>query len=179
MPTFVTMEIGEVYFYTASIMNWKNLFKLDKYKQIVLDSLSYLSKHKKIIVYGFVIMPNHIHLIWEMLEKNGKEMPQVSFMKHTGHEFLKDLSANYPHILPFFESTQEDRKYNFWQRNSLPVLLYSKKVLEQKLDYIHYNPVKGKYNLASDYVEYFYSSAKFYEDEVKNFDFLVDYRERF
>ncbi|AFM06292.1 hypothetical protein Fleli_3990 [Bernardetia litoralis DSM 6794] len=108
--------------------------------------------------------------------KNEKEMPHVSFMKHTTHEFLKDLKTHHPQILPRFASNQEDRKYQFWQRNSLPVILYSQKILEQKLDYIHHNPTAGKWNLASDYVEYYYSSAKFYEEEIKDFEFLVDYR---
>ncbi|WP_338764219.1 transposase [Bernardetia sp. ABR2-2B] len=179
MPSFPTMELGEVYFHTASILNWEYLLKMDKYKKVILDSLNHLSKNGKIKVYGFVIMPNHIHLIWEMIEKNGKEMPHVSFMKHTAHEFLKDLKTHYPQVLPRFASNQEDRKYQFWQRNSLPIILYSKKILEQKLDYIHYNPTAGKWNLATDYVAYYYSSAKFYEEEINDFEFLVDYRERF
>ena len=179
MPSFPTMELGEVYFHTASILNWEYLLKMDKYKKVILDSLNHLSKNGKIKVYGFVIMPNHIHLIWEMIEKNGKEMPHVSFMKHTAHEFLKDLKIHHPQVLPRFASNQEDRKYQFWQRNSLPIILYSKKILEQKLDYIHYNPTAGKWNLATDYVAYYYSSAKFYEEEIKDFEFLVAYRERF
>jgi REP element-mobilizing transposase RayT len=50
----------------------------DKYKDILIDSLKYLVKIGKIKVYGFVIMPNHIHLIWELLDLNGKESPHSS-----------------------------------------------------------------------------------------------------
>jgi len=66
------MELNKLYFYTATIIGWKHLLKPDKYKDVIIDSLKYLIKIKKIVVYGFVIMPNHIHLIWELLELNGK-----------------------------------------------------------------------------------------------------------
>ena len=69
---FPVMEIGHVYFYTATILKWQNLLKPDKYKDIIISSLKYLVDNKKIEVYAFVIMPNHIHIIWKMLEMNGK-----------------------------------------------------------------------------------------------------------
>jgi hypothetical protein len=55
-----------------------------------------------------------------------------------------------------------DRKYQFWERNPKTKLLDSREVVEQKLDYIHNNPVQGKWMLTSDPCEYKFSSAKFY-----------------
>ncbi len=176
---FPVMELETVYFYTATILNWQNLLKPDKYKVLIISSLEYLVKRKKMAVYGFVIMPNHVHFIWEMLAKNGKELPHASFMKYTGHQFLNDLQAHHPQVLPYFLSDANNRQYQFWQRNSLPIPLYSKKICEQKLDYIHANPVQQKWNLVSDFTEYFYSSASFYECGKTDFSFLTDYRERF
>jgi len=178
MPQF-TLELNEVYFFTATILNWKNLLASDRYKQIILESLLFLSQKKKIAIYGFVIMPNHIHLIWEMLDKNGQELPYASFMKFTAHQFRKDLLKNDLAYLAEFEKPKIDRNHQFWLRNSLPVHLYNPKVVEQKLDYIHHNPVSGKWNLSDNYVDYPYSSAKFYEEEIDSFGFLVHYKERF
>jgi REP element-mobilizing transposase RayT len=62
------IEIGKIYFFTATINNWMKMLEEDKAKQIVVDSLQYLSDNRKINVYGFVLMPNHIHLIWQTLE---------------------------------------------------------------------------------------------------------------
>ena len=87
------MKLHNLYFYTATILDWKRLLKKDVYKNIIIDSLRYLSQKKKIAIYGFVIMPNHIHLIWELLERNGNEMPHTSFMKYTAHQFLNYLSV--------------------------------------------------------------------------------------
>ena len=139
------MELNTLYFYTATIVEWKNLLKLDMYKEIIVSSLKYLVDKKKIAVYGFVIMPNHIHLIWELLELNGKEYPHASFMKYTSHSILKDLQMNNPSFLREFKVELETRKHQFWQRDALPIHLYTPSVIYQKLDYIHNNPMQEKW----------------------------------
>jgi REP element-mobilizing transposase RayT len=66
------LELNEVYFWTLTIYEWKKLLEQDKYKTIIIDSLQKLVMNKMISVYGFVIMPNHIHLIVELLSLNVK-----------------------------------------------------------------------------------------------------------
>ena len=173
------MNLNEVYFYTASILQWKHLLKPDKYKQVILDSLVHLVREKKMVVYGFVIMPNHIHIILEMIAMNGKELPHESFMKFTGHQFLKDLQTNHPAVLAYFLVNQKHRTHQFWQRDALPVWLYTQKACEQKLDYIHLNPLQEHWNLASRPEDYPWSSAAFYELGEDRFAFLTHYKERF
>lgn len=80
------IEIGEVFFWTATINQWQKLLLDDRYKDVVIDSLEYLSNEGKIDVFAFVIMPNHIHLIWRTNELNGKETAQGSFLKYTAHK---------------------------------------------------------------------------------------------
>src|ERR1700759_4039918 len=133
------MELNTTYFYTVAILNWMPLLEKDRFKQIVLDSLIHLVEKDKLIVYGFVIMPNHIHVIWEAKAKNGKEMPHASFMKYTGHEFLKELRKTDSLLLERFKVNEITREYQFWQKKGLPILMFDRKILEQKLDYTHYN----------------------------------------
>ncbi|MDQ0638510.1 REP element-mobilizing transposase RayT [Pedobacter sp. W3I1] len=71
----------ETYFWTCTIKDWNHLFKLPYYKSIVVNSLKKLVNQNLIEVYGFVIMPNHIHLILKLLKPNGKERPSSSFLK--------------------------------------------------------------------------------------------------
>lgn len=87
------IEKGEIYFWTATINGWQRLLQHDRYKDVVIGSLEYLSITRKIEVFAFVIMPNHIHLIWRILENNGKESARGSFLKFTAHEFKKMLVA--------------------------------------------------------------------------------------
>jgi len=172
------MELGQLYFFTATITHWRKLLEPEKYKFIILESLSNLVNRKKIAIYGFVIMPNHIHLIWELLEMNGKESPHSSFMKYTSHQIQKDLRSNHPMTLEQFRVDLETRSYHFWQREALPVLLYSPTVVYQKLHYIHNNPLQDKWQLAKSPEEYKFSSANYYETGVDEFGFLTHIGER-
>lgn len=173
------MHLGEVYFWTDSIKDWKHLLKQDKYKQLIIDQLKWLHERSKIIIYAFVIMPNHLHLVWEMQEKNGKEMPHASFNKWTSSQFLSDLRTNHPNVLPYFQEETVERNHRFWQRDPMAILMDSKLKVEQKIDYIHTNPLQPKWNLAKSPEEYYWSSAKFYETGEDTFGFLSHYRDRF
>lgn len=62
------VDIGKIYFLTATINNWNKLLTEDIMKEIITSSLKYLSVQKKIEVYAFVIMPNHLHFVWQMLK---------------------------------------------------------------------------------------------------------------
>ena len=91
----MTMKLNRVYFYTATVKDWIPLFQSKETQDILLGSLKHLVDKKKITLYGFVIMPNHIHLLWEMLAMNGKELPSASFMKFSSHEIQKQENANF------------------------------------------------------------------------------------
>jgi REP element-mobilizing transposase RayT len=84
------IDMGEIFLWTATINKWQRLLLKDNYKNVIINSLRYLSDAGKIDVFAFVIMPNHIHLIWRINEMNGKETSQGSFLKYTAHEFKKN-----------------------------------------------------------------------------------------
>ncbi|HVD97654.1 MAG TPA: hypothetical protein VNB90_05565 [Cytophagaceae bacterium] len=172
------MEFNLLYYYTATITNWRCLLKPDKYKDVIIESLSDLVSRDKIAVYAFVIMPNHMHLIWELLKMNGNEKPHASLMKFTAHTIQDDLRKNHPKVLELFQVEDTSRKYHFWKRNPLPVWLYTPEIIYQKLDYIHNNPVQGRWNLCDSPYDYKYSSARFYETGIDDFGFLTHIGER-
>jgi putative transposase len=59
----MNFPIEHAQFLTVTVYEWKHLLKPDKYKSIILDSLTYLVRNSRVKVYGFVIMDNHFHLI--------------------------------------------------------------------------------------------------------------------
>ena len=170
-------EINKIYFWTATIHKWLPLLSGENNKQIIIDSLKYLSDKKLITVFGFVIMPNHIHLIWQQNNLNGKETPKGSLLKHTAHLFLKELKAN--GNSKYYEVNEANKKHEIWQRDSLGVEIYSREVARQKLDYMHFNPVTGKWKLSKDDLDYHFSSARFYETGIDDFGFLNNIFKRF
>jgi REP element-mobilizing transposase RayT len=137
---------------------------------IIIESLQFLVHEKRVILYGYVIMDNHIHLIWSPTKLNSLKNTQLSFMKFTAQKIKRDLEMCHPRLLAEFLVELNDRKYQFWQRNSLCVDLYSQEVLIQKLNYIHYNPVKSAYCVEP--LDYRFSSAKFYKELEDEFSFL-------
>lgn len=172
------MELEKLYFFTATMKDWIPLFDKREFKQIILNSLAFLASKSLIRVYAFVIMPNHIHVIWEMMELNGKESPHASFLKFTGHEFLKKMREENPELLRRFAVEDINKSHSFWQRDSLPVELFNPYVIYQKLDYIHNNPCRGKWMLADNPLEYPFSSFEFYETGKDRFGFLTHIGER-
>jgi putative transposase len=116
-------------------------------------------------------MPNHLHIIWQAKGNNNLQKIQTSFIKHTSKEFKKLLEQD--NNLQAYEVNAIDRKYNFWQRNSLNIELFTAPVFHQKLTYMHNNPVKA--NLCNFPEDYHFSSAKFYEKGIDHFGFIEHY----
>ncbi len=68
-----------IYYSTFTIYQWKKLLKNEKYIELVLDCLVFLSKNNRCLIFAFVIMPDHIHLIYEVLEPNLNENFKLIF----------------------------------------------------------------------------------------------------
>ena len=162
-------------FFTATILEWKHLLKEDDFKDIIIDSLQFLKKEGSIVVYGFVIMPNHIHLIWQIQDGFKQGNIQMRFLKFTAQQMKFRLIDSNNSRLPNFLVEAKDRQYQFWERNALSIDLWSPKVFMQKLDYIHNNPLQGKWQLARFPEDYKYSSAKFYKMGIDEFGLLTHY----
>ena len=168
---------NKIYFFTATIHKWLPLLKQENKQQLIITYLKKLCEEGFLTAYGFVLMPNHVQIIWQQNKLNGKEIPQGSFLKYTAHEFLKKLKASGQSFL--YEVNAANKKHEIWQRDSLSVEIYSRKVAVQKLQYIHFNPVSGKWQLSKDDLGYYYSSSRFYETGVDEFRFLTNLYEVF
>ena len=87
-------SLNEVYFWTTVSKDWRHLLQEEEMKMIIIESFQWLVQRELVFIYGYVIMPNHIHVVWEQLKMNGKETPKESFEKYTGHIFLKHLKKS-------------------------------------------------------------------------------------
>ncbi len=100
---------------------------------------------------------------------NGKETPKGSVLKYTAHIFLRNLKIANESIL--YEVNALNKKHEIWQRDALGIEIYGKDIAKQKLNYIHFNPISGKWQLSKNNLDY-YSSARFYETGKDDFGFL-------
>jgi putative transposase len=158
-------------FVTVTCLEWKFLLEDDSYKDIVIDSLKFMVKKERLIVFGFTLMSNHFHAIWQA---NGEHEPadiQRDMLKYTGQTILnKMISVDSPFVAELLVNAR-DRKYQFWERNSRRVPLWSDKVFNQKLEYMHMNPVRA--GLCEFPEDYKYSSARYYILNEDNWGFLT------
>src|SRR5260221_6092795 len=160
-------------FYTATIYEWKNLLADNSNKDIIIDSLKFLVHDKRVILNAFVIMSNHIHLIWQPMLGFTPSAIQASFMKYTAQQLKRSLIKKNNKILAEFKVNKYDREYQIWKREPLGIELRTHEVFIQKLEYLYYNPVKA--GLCSNPEEYYYSSAKFYYKGTDDFGMLTHY----
>ena len=164
---------GEVYFVTDTVVDWVDVFTRPVYKHIILESLEYCQKNKGLIIYAWVLMSNHLHAI---VGSNSQE--RVSdiwrdFKKFTSKKIIETIQTEYSEsrsewMLNRFEySGKNDKKiknYRFWQEGNDAQGIYLNDYFEQKLNYIHENPVKAELvNRAEDYR---YSSAIDYAGSI-------------
>ncbi len=157
----------KAHFITATVVDWVDVFSRKNYKDIVIESLDFCIKNKGMILYGYVIMTNHIHMVVQ--SETGKLSDLLrDFKKFTARKIL-DTIENEPEsrkdwMLKRFEfacrSHSRNEKYQFWQYGNHPEEVYTEKFLWQKLDYIHLNPVRA--GIVEKASHYLYSSASNY-----------------
>lgn len=157
------------YFITFAVEGWIDVFTRQQYKDIVIDSLRFCQQEKGLIIYGWCLMTNHIHLIVGRNGENRIEEIVRDFKKFTSVHVCRAIENNMLEsrriwMLRLFKSAGLDSKkhinYKFWQNEYHPVELNTNEIIDQKLEYIHDNPVKeGIVDKPEDYI---YSSARDY-----------------
>jgi REP element-mobilizing transposase RayT len=172
MPTsYQIINQGNAHFLTLQIVSWVDIFTRKVYKEIIVDALNYCIKHKGLIVYAYVIMSNHVHII---TQSDGDNLSGIirDFKSFTSKEMLKYIKSGKESrdkwMLHIFKNAAIKHKRNalfqLWTHENHAIELYSPTFIETKLDYIHNNPVRaGIVNNAEDYL---YSSTLNYADET-------------
>ena len=157
-----------VYFLTFTVTDWVDVFVRLNYKTIIADSLSYCRQHKGLILYAWCLMTNHLHLICRVEEPFRMSDFIRDFKSFTAKKILEEIhlpgESRRDWMLYRFEFAGKfDRriqKYRFWQDKSLPIELISTDMLDQRLEYLHQNPVRS--GIVAEPEDYLYSSARNY-----------------
>ncbi len=170
-----------LYYITFATVAWIDVFTRRQYKDILIESLSFCRKEKGLELFGYVIMTNHVHLIARA--KEGFELSAIirDLKKYTSKQVLKTIEENPQEsrkewMLRIFRKAGEynsnNKSYQFWRQDSHPIELYNAGTTQQKLDYIHNNPVEEGF--VSRPEDYLYSSARNYSklDNLLEIDFI-------
>lgn len=165
------------YFVTFTIINWIDVFTREEYRSIFIESVKYCQKEKGLIVGAWCIMTNHIHMIigtngTNKLEDIIRDMKSYTsrhirkYMEHSPSESRKDWILAMMNSAGLLKSNNND--FQLWQQHNHPIELSTNEILQQRLDYIHENPVKaGFVRNPSDWLM---SSARDYEGRTGQID---------
>ncbi|MBN1349215.1 transposase [candidate division KSB1 bacterium] len=155
-------HINGPYFITCTIINWLPFFSIPAIVSIILESLKFMIRNERFVLHGFVIMENHLHLIVSG-ENISKEVR--NFKSYTARMIINYLLEKNSQFvlsqLKFFKKLHKhDQEYQFWEEGSHPKLITSLEMLNQKLTYLHHNPVRRGY--IDDPMHWRYSSYRNY-----------------
>jgi putative transposase len=158
------------YFVTFTVIGWVDLFVRRVYKDCLIDSLEYCIKEKGLCVHAYVIMTSHFHMIISSKEDYDLIATIRDFKKFTSKALIK-LIKEIPEscrewMLNKFSyeanRTQRGSEYILWKEGYHAKLIETNSFLDEKLNYIHYNPVEAGF--VSSPEEFLYSSARNYTD---------------
>lgn len=161
-------EKNGIYFITFTCTKWLTLFKLCNAYDVVYKWFDYLKQNKHYII-GYVIMPNHVHAViaFSNTEKsintiisNGKRFMAYELVKRFQQQNKNDILDELSGSLNTTER-KENKLHKVFETSFDWKECTSIKFVEQKLDYIHWNPCKGN-KLINLPEMYEHSSAKFY-----------------
>jgi len=169
-----------LYFISFSVVQWVDVFTRRLYKDILIESLAFCQKNKGLRIHAYCIMTNHVHLIISRTGSQRMEHILRDLKKFTAHQLLKEIEGNSKEsrrnwMLWIFRSAgmrkSSNEKYQFWIHGNHPIELYDNHIMDQKLDYIHQNPVEAGF--VDEPEEYLYSSARNYAGRVGLLDIYL------
>lgn len=162
------LDKGGLYFVSFATVYWIDIFVREQYFKIITDSLDYCRKNKGLEIYCWCIMSNHVHLIIRAKDNN-PEVVLGRFKEYTSKKLQQEIENNMREsrrewLLWMMEragmKSSNVKKRQLWQHNNKPIELWSSDVIDQKVNYIHNNPVVAgfvaepwhwKYSSAIDY----------------------------
>ena len=159
------------YFVSFATVYWIDVFTRQTYFNVLEESINYCRKEKGMEVFAYCFMPSHIHLIFRSNEEDPSGLLR-DFKGFTARKLIKTIQDNPQEsrkewLLWMLERAGKNKsnvsKMQFWQQHNKPIELWSTKVIQQKIDYIHNNPVESGF--VTNPVDWKYSSARNYQDD--------------
>src|SRR5580698_5056846 len=159
-------EQDQPHFVSFAVVNWIDLFIRNEYKEIMLASWRHCQAKKGLEIYGWCIVSSHIHMI---IGTHGEKLEDImrDMKKHTSIA-LREAIKQHPQesrrewMLWMMEragrKNSQNINFQLWQQDNHPIELSDIKILHQKLDYIHNNPVTA--GIVEKPEDYLYSSTR-------------------
>jgi putative transposase len=159
------------YFVTYAVVDWVDVFTRNEYRRMVVDSILHCVANKGLVVHGWVLMSNHVHLLISLEQGSVATLSDImrDMKKYTAMQLIKCIKENPQEsrkewMMAIFEKAgklnSNNTNYQFWRQDNHPLILNDDGKYGKALEYIHQNPVTA--GLVDDAIAYPWSSAKDY-----------------
>lgn len=139
------------HFVTFTVVGWIDVFSRELYKEKLVESLKFCIQEKGLVVHAWIIMTNHVHLI---ISSNKNRIADLvrDIKKYTSRQIVELIIQNPQEsrkewMLNIFsyagKGNKANKNYQFWKQNYHPIELNTNEKLEQRLLYLHQNPVRS------------------------------------
>jgi REP element-mobilizing transposase RayT len=163
-------DLDKAYFVTLTAVGWIDVFTRKNHKLLLVESLKYCQQNKGLVIFGWCLMPSHLHMICRAEGNNTLSDILRDFKKFTSKAIVKQIEeepeSRREWMLELFAKAGEPLKhikdYKFWQEGNQAKEIFSNQFLEEKLNYIHNNPVEEM--IVAKPEDYLFSSARNYAE---------------
>ncbi|MEO9474663.1 MAG: transposase [Cyclobacteriaceae bacterium] len=151
-----------IYFVSFATVYWLDVFVRDRYFNVLIESFRYCQEHLGMRIHAFCLMPSHVHLIFSATNYNPGDLIK-SFKTFTSKKMqsmiLEDPQESRKEFLMWMMKRAGTKNSNvqnrqFWQQHNKPIELWSNHVIDQKVTYVHENPVEAGFVLEAEYWKY-------------------------
>lgn len=156
------------HFVSFAAVHWIDLFIRRMYFDVVTDSLAHCIENKGLILNAWCIMTNHVHLI---IRSESNELSDImrDLKKFTSKKLVRTIKQNTQESRKTWQlrafrqagkANSNNKTNQVWQQHNHPIVLSTNEMINQRLNYLHMNPVKAGF--VDQPQDWLYSSAKNY-----------------
>jgi putative transposase len=163
-------DIDKAYFVTLTVVGWVDVFTRRNHKLLLIESLKYCQQNKGLVIFGYCLMPSHLHMIVRSEGEHTLSDILRDFKKYTSKAIIKQIEqepeSRREWMMELFAKAgvplKKIKDYKFWQDGNQAKEIFGNEFLFEKLGYIHYNPVEEM--IVSQPEDYLFSSARNYAE---------------
>ena len=160
--------LNDLHYITTSTYRRARVYDSERFRDHWVAILGELRRELGFKIVGYVLMPEHFHaLLWPTPDANPSQIMQ-KLEDRTALFILKNLRENlsFPWCRKMLErvtlppTVHHHAHFRVWQRKGYDMNIWTAKKVEEKLDYMHNNPVKR--GLVKEPGDWAWSSWRFY-----------------
>ena len=159
------IEEGAIYFVTSVTHKRKPIFKEERFANLLLATIEYFKYYLEYVVYGYVVMFDHFHILIQPSEKYNISKV-MNYIKGNFVRRYNEIIGRAPLRVPYPGEYSQNFNYPVWQKRFYDEIIRNEEDFYNKIEYMHNNPVKSQ--IVENPKDYRFSSYHQYNGVIRN-----------